>query len=116
MNTMRPIILITSLLLGGCEALGGAAGALGVQALTLGGQGVVSAIEEDIKETREDRARRKAIVAVIMQSCLAHAGSLDVWEDKKAIFNECLKLSDDNQHALLIERLKMRLDKAKVPK
>lgn len=111
---MKRIILsvVIGLFLGGCEAIGGAAGALGMQALTLGGQGVVSAIEEDIKETREDRARRKAIVAVIMQSCLTHAGSLDVWKEKKAVFNECLEFSDNNQHALLIERLKSRLGKA----
>lgn len=114
---MKPLLLLSAaLFLGGCEAIGGAAGALGMQALTLGGQGVVSAIEEDIKETREDRARRKATVAVIMQACLTHAGSLDVWVEKKAVFDECLKFSDDNQHALLIERLKSRLGKAEVPK
>ena len=101
--------------LGGCTALGGAAGALGVQALTIGGQGAVRAIEQDINAAIRWTARHEAAVAVFQAACLAHAQRLavgDDWPAADAAFQNCLDTSMDNIPTLLMERVALRYERS----
>lgn len=101
--------------LGACSLLPGAAGALGVQALTVGGQGALRAIEEDAAAAQRWTSRHEAAVAVFMQACLANAQRLalgDDWPKAEAAFESCLEKSLTNMPFMLIERVEMRLDRS----
>ena len=107
--------LMLPLVLGGCAQLGGAAAALGVQALTIGGQGTVRAIEQDIAAAQRWTGRHEAAVAIFMQACLEHAQRLalgDKWNKAEAAFESCLVKSVEHMPTLLIERVKMRFDRS----
>ena len=111
------LVVLAPLLLGlgGCQALGGAAAGLGVQALTIGGQGTVRAIEQDIAAAQRWIGRHEAAVGVYMQACLANAQRLaagDDWPTAQAAFEECLEQSVRHMPTLLIERVKMRIDRS----
>ena len=109
------LVILASLLLGGCSALSGAAGALGVQALTIGGQGTVRAIEQDIAAAQRWTGRHEAAVAIFMQACLEHAQRLalgEKWNKAEAAFESCLVKSVEHMPTLLIERVKMRFDRS----
>ena len=109
------LMILALLLLGGCAQLGGAAAALGVQALTIGGQGTVRAIEQDIAAAQRWTGRHDAAVAVFMQACLSNAQRLalgDDWPTAEAAFENCLVKSVENMPTLLIERVKMRYDRS----
>ena len=113
--TRYALVILAPLLLGGCSALGGAAGALGVQALTIGGQGTVRAIEQDIAAAQRWIGRHEAAVGVYMQACLANAQRLaagDDWPLASEAFEDCLTKSVEHMPTLLIERVKMRYDRS----
>jgi len=112
---IRYVVPLAGLLLGGCEALGGAAAALGVQALTIGGQGTVRAIEQDIAAAQRWTGRHEAAVAIYMQACLANARKLaegEDWDKADAAFENCLAKSVEHMPTLLIERVKLRYDRS----
>lgn len=112
---IRCVLVVLALLLGGCAALGGAAGVLGAQVLTVGGQGTVRAIEEDIAAAQRWTGRHEAAVGVYMQSCLANAQRLaagDDWPLAEKAFERCLEQSVRHMPTLLIERVKMRIDRS----
>ncbi len=76
-------------------------------------------VDEDINEAREWRGHHKALVAVVEQSYLDRAQELmlkDDWDAAEAAFEALLQFSIDNQPKLLIERLKARIDRAKLDK
>lgn len=101
--------------LGACVELGGAAAALGVQALTIGGQGAVRAIEQDIGAAIRWTARHEAAVAVYMQTCLANAQRLavgDDWPAADTAFQDCLDTSMDNIPTLMMERIALRYERS----
>ena len=108
------LLLVPLLTLGGCgagAALGGAAGALGVQGITMLGQGTVRVIEQDINAAIRWTARHEAAVAVFQAACLAHAQRLavgDDWPAADAAFQNCLDTSMDNIPTLLMERVAVR--------
>mgnify|MGYP000636354690 CR=1 FL=1 len=109
------LLILAPLVLGGCQALGGAAAALGVQALTIGGQGAVRAIEKDIAAAQRWTGRHEAAVAIYMQSCLEHARKLaegEDWGKAEAAFEACLEKSVEHMPTLLIERVKLRYDRS----
>ena len=105
------LAVLAPLLLGGCAELGGAAAALGVQALTIGGQGTVRAIEQDIAAAQRWTGRHEALVAVYLQACQEHALKLKDWREADAAFDNCLVKSVEHMPTLLIERVKMRFDR-----
>lgn len=108
------LLILAPLLLGGCELLGGAAASLGVQALTVAGQGTVRAIERDAAAAQRWDSRHEAAVAVYMQSCLENARRLaddENWDQAAVAFEGCLENSVKYMPTLLIERVKMRLDR-----
>ena len=110
-----PLLAPLLLGLGGCGAggmLSGAAGALGVQALTIGGQGTVRAIEQDIAAAQRWTGRHEALVAVYLQACQEHALRLEDWSEADAAFDNCLVKSVEHMPTLLIERVKMRIDRS----
>lgn len=114
---IRRVLIVLPLLLGlgACAELGGAAGALGLQALTIGGQGTVRAIEQDIAAAQRWIGRHEAAVGVYMQACLANAQRLaagDDWPAAQAAFEDCLEQSVRHMPTLLIERVKMRIDRS----
>ena len=96
--------------LGGCGVLQGAAGALGVQGITMLGQGTVRAIEQDIAAAQRWTGRHEAAVAIYMQTCLANAQRLAVndWPAADVAFENCLINSVENMPTLLIERVGLR--------
>ena len=110
------LLILAPLLLGGCGGpLGGAAAALGVQALTIGGQGTVRAIEQDIAAAQRWTGRHEAAVAIFMQSCLENAQKIALsgdWPSASAAFEGCLTKSMEHMPTLLIERVKMRFDRS----
>ena len=109
------LLILAPLVLGGCAELGGAAAAFGVQALTIGGQGTVRAIEQDIAAAQRWTGRHEAAVAIYMQACIEHAQKLAVgteWNKAEAAFENCLVKSVENMPTLLIERVKMRYDRS----
>ncbi len=109
------LAVLAPLLLGGCAQLGGAAAALGVQALTIGGQGAVEAIERDMDAAARWTGRHEAAVAIYMQTCLANAQRLAAnndWPLAEAAFQGCLEKSVEHMPTLLIERVKMRYDRS----
>ncbi len=101
--------------LGGCSLLPGAAGALGMQALSTIGQGTIRTIEADIAATQRWIGRHEAVVAVFEAACLAHAQRLalgDDWALASAAFEDCIERSEENMPTLLIERMKIRIDRS----
>ena len=110
------LLILAPLALGGCSLLPGAAGALGMQAFTVLGQGTVRAIEQDIAAAQRWTGRHEAAVAIYMQACLEHAQTLalggEEWNKAEAAFENCLVKSVENMPTLLIERVKMRYDRS----
>ena len=107
-----PLLAPLLLGLGGCGLLQGAAGALGVQAFSVIGQGTIRAVEADIAATQRWVGRHEAAVAVFEAACLAHAQRLalgDDWAAASAAFEDCLDKSVENMPTLLIERVEMRI-------
>lgn len=87
----------------------------GCAALTSAGltRSALDIVKEDLTETRNDRALRKAYVAVVMADCQMAARDASSWTDKKAIHQECLDILEENEHMILLERLPARLARIK---
>lgn len=111
------LVILAPLLLGlgACSFLPGAGAAIGMQALSVAGQGTIRAIERDTAAAQRWTVQHDAAVAVYMQACLANAQRLalgDDWALADAAFKSCLETSVENMPTLLIERVKTRIDRS----
>ena len=115
-----PMCFLLSLALGGCEAATGALASLGIQAITVAGQGVTRNIERDIDAGLRWTGAHDAWVAVYMQNCMAAAGAMAEgdagdWDKADAAFQECLEQHVEHMPYTLAGRIAKRVERIKGP-
>ncbi len=113
-----PMCFLLSLALGGCEAATGALASLGIQAITVAGQGVTRNIERDIDAGLRWTGAHDAWVAVYMQNCMEAAGSMAEgdagdWDKADAAFQDCLDRHVEHMPYTLAGRIAKRVERRK---
>ena len=115
-----PMCFLLSLALGGCEAASGALASLGIQAITVAGQGVTRNIERDIDAGLRWTGAHDAWVAVYMQNCMEAAGAMaegDIgdWDKADKAFQDCLDRHVEHMPYTLAGRIAKRVERIKGP-
>ncbi len=113
-----PMCFLLSLALGGCEAASGALASLGIQAITVAGQGVTRNIERDVDAGLRWTGAHDAWVAVYMQNCMEAAGAMaegdaGEWDKADAAFEECLDRHVEHMPYTLAGRIAKRVERIK---
>ena len=109
----RYMAMALLLLLSACEGLAGAATAIGLQGLTVAGQGMVRNIERDIDAGIRWAGAHDSYVAVYMQSCMAKAGDIEQATASGEAYEACLETHIEHMPFILLERLELRRQRAK---
>ena len=115
MKMRHVLTIIAALALGGCEAATGALASMGIQAITVAGQGVTRNIERDIDAGLRWAGAHDAYVAIYMQTCMEKAGDIEKWQEADAAFNKCLTVHIDNMPYTLAGRIAKRVERIKEP-
>ena len=105
-----PMCFLLSLALGGCEAASGALASLGIQAITVAGQGVTRNIERDIDAGLRWTGAHDAWAAGAMAE-----GDIGDWDKADKAFQDCLDRHVEHMPYTLAGRIAKRVERIKGP-